>query len=78
MQNPRLLNIPLAISAQQVYYHVPGLSPGTHLKLDAQVLAEMYQGQITHWNDPAIGRPQPPGKAARHPGGAAAPVGQFR
>jgi phosphate transport system substrate-binding protein len=59
VQNPRLLNIPLAISAQQVYYHVPGLSPGTHLKLDAQVLAEMYQGQITHWNDPAIGNLNP-------------------
>ena len=54
VQNPRLLNIPLAISAQQVYYNLPSLSPGTHLRLDPQVLAEMYQGQITRWNAPAI------------------------
>ena len=54
VQNPGLLNIPLAISAQQVYYNLPGLSPGTHLKLDARVLAKIYQGQITRWNDHAI------------------------
>ena len=59
VQNPRLLNIPLAISAQQVYYNVPGLSPGAHLRLNAQVLAEMYQGKITRWNNPAIGELNP-------------------
>jgi phosphate transport system substrate-binding protein len=52
--NPAMLNIPLAISAQQVNYNVPGLRPATHLKLNGKVLAEMYQGSITSWDDPRI------------------------
>jgi phosphate transport system substrate-binding protein len=59
VQNPALLNIPLAISAQQVNYHVPGLSQGVHLKLNGSVLAQMYEGKITSWNDPAIRRLNP-------------------
>jgi phosphate transport system substrate-binding protein len=51
---PGLENIPLAISAQQVNYNLPGLSSSTHLKLDGTVLAEMYQGKITTWNNSAI------------------------
>ena len=54
VQNPTLLNIPLAISAQQVNYNLPGLPTRVHLKLDGPVLAQMYQGTITTWNDPAI------------------------
>jgi phosphate transport system substrate-binding protein len=51
---PNLENIPLAISAQQVNYNLPGLSASTHLKLNGTILAEMYQGKITTWNDSAI------------------------
>jgi phosphate transport system substrate-binding protein len=54
VQNPALLNIPLAISAQQVNYHVPGLRAGVHLKLNGSVLARMYEGTITSWDSPAI------------------------
>jgi phosphate transport system substrate-binding protein len=54
VKNPSLLNVPLAISAQQVNYNLPGLGPGVHLKLDGAVLAQMYEGTITSWNDPAI------------------------
>ena len=48
---PTLVNIALAISAQQINYHLPGIK---NLKLDATVLAGMYNGKITTWNDPAI------------------------
>jgi phosphate transport system substrate-binding protein len=51
---PDLENIPLAISAQQISYNLPGLSASTHLKLNGTILADMYQGKITTWNDPAI------------------------
>jgi phosphate transport system substrate-binding protein len=51
---PGLLNIPLAISAQQINYNIPGLSQSTHLKLNGSVLAQIYQGKITKWNAPAI------------------------
>ena len=52
--NPRLLNIPLAVSAQTVIYHVPGLPAGSHLQLTGTVLAGIYSGTITSWNDPQI------------------------
>jgi len=51
---PGLLNIPLAISAQQINYNIPSLSQSTHLKLNGSVLAQIYQGKITKWDDPAI------------------------
>jgi phosphate transport system substrate-binding protein len=51
--HPGLLNIALAISAQEIDYNVPGLA-GTHLKLSGSVLAKMYTGRVTHWNDPAV------------------------
>src|SRR5487761_782273 len=50
-QYPSLLNIPLAISAQQISYNVPGVKA---LKLDGTVLAGIYNGKITTWNAPAI------------------------
>ena len=51
---PGIENIPLAISGQEVNYNVPGLAAGSHLKLNGAVLAGIYQGQITNWNDPKI------------------------
>jgi phosphate transport system substrate-binding protein len=54
VSHPSLLNIPLAISAQQVNYNVPGLGPGVHIRLTGVVLAQMYSGSITSWKDPAI------------------------
>ena len=56
---PGLLNIPLAISAQQVNYNIPGLSQSTHLKLSGSVLSQIYQAKITKWNDPAITKLNP-------------------
>jgi phosphate transport system substrate-binding protein len=54
LKNQRLLNIPLAVSAQSVIYNVPGLPRGTHLNLSGKVLAAMYSGHITMWNDQKI------------------------
>jgi phosphate transport system substrate-binding protein len=48
---PGLLNIALAISAQQINYYVPGVKK---LNLDGTVLAQIYTGKITTWNNPAI------------------------
>jgi len=57
-QHPEMLNIPLAISSQMVNYNLPGLN-GEHLKLSGPVLAGIYQGKITKWNDPAIAKLNP-------------------
>jgi phosphate transport system substrate-binding protein len=49
--NAGALNIPIAVSAQAIDYNLSGLP---NLKLSGNVLAEIYQGTITKWNDPAI------------------------
>jgi phosphate transport system substrate-binding protein len=54
VKNPTLLNIPLAVSAQTVIYNIPGLSQATHVSLNGTILAGIYDGTITTWNDPAI------------------------
>ena len=54
VKNPALLNIPLAVSAQTVIYNVPELPAGSHLELDGTVLAQIYSGAITKWDNPAI------------------------
>jgi len=48
---PSMMNIAVAISAQQVNVNIPGVKS---LKLDGTVLAEIYSGKITNWNDSAI------------------------
>ena len=55
-QSPQLENIPLAVSAQQISVNLPGVSS---LKLNGTVLAGIYQGTITSWDDDAIARINP-------------------
>lgn len=54
---PSLMNIPLAISSQVIAYNVPGIT--THLKLSGSIIAGIYEGQITNWDDPAIAKINP-------------------
>jgi phosphate transport system substrate-binding protein len=51
---PAILNIPVAVSAQQVNYNLPGIPNTTHLNFTGGVLAGIYNGTITYWDDPAI------------------------
>ncbi|UOF91436.1 phosphate ABC transporter substrate-binding protein PstS [Fodinisporobacter ferrooxydans] len=53
-QNPSILNIPLAISAQQIMYNLPGMGKDQHLNLGGDVLAKIFLGQVKYWDDPAI------------------------
>ncbi len=53
-QHPSMLNIPLAISAQQIMYNLPGLKASTHLHLTGSVIAQMFMGKIRYWNAPQI------------------------
>jgi len=57
-QHPEMLNIPLCISMQMVNYNLPGLNK-MHLKLSGSVLAEIYDGKIQNWDDPAIAKLNP-------------------
>lgn len=52
-QNPNILDIPVAISAQTINYNLPGLN-GANIKIDGPTLAAIYSGTVTQWDDPAI------------------------
>ena len=49
--NPGALNIPIAVSAQAINYNLTGI---TNLKLSGSVIAQIYEGSITTWNNSAI------------------------
>ncbi|MCS7272475.1 MAG: phosphate ABC transporter substrate-binding protein PstS, partial [Gemmataceae bacterium] len=46
-----VLHIPLTLGAIAIIYHLPGVPD---LILSGEVLADIYLGQITQWNDPRI------------------------
>jgi phosphate transport system substrate-binding protein len=50
-------NIPMDVDGIEVVYNLPGFSG--QLNLSATVLAQIYQGKITTWNDPAITKINP-------------------
>jgi phosphate transport system substrate-binding protein len=64
-QNPSILDIPLAISAQTINYNLPGLT-GKNLRLDGPTIAAIYTGTITEWDDPAIRAMNPGAKLPHH------------
>ncbi len=49
---PNALHIPETIGAVTVAYNLPGVASGLHLT--GKVIADIFQGTITMWNDPAI------------------------
>jgi phosphate transport system substrate-binding protein len=51
-QYPSLENIPLTVAALMVNYNVPGITKP--LNLNGTVLAQIYTGKITNWDDAAI------------------------
>lgn len=51
-QAPNALHIPETIGGVTVAYNLPGIPSGLHLT--GKVVADMFQGIITMWNDPAI------------------------
>jgi len=54
--HPTIESIPLAISAQEINYNLPGVSS---LNLSGPILADIYTGKVTQWNDPEIAAANP-------------------
>jgi phosphate transport system substrate-binding protein len=50
------VQIPWALAGTSIPYNIPGLvvPKNTNLRLSGPVIAKIYMGQITNWNDPAI------------------------
>ena len=66
----KLLQFPAVMGAVDIAVNVPGVADG-RLRLDGPVLAGIYLGTITTWNDPAIAKLNP---GVKLPGLAIAPV----
>ncbi|HEX6393766.1 MAG TPA: phosphate ABC transporter substrate-binding protein PstS [Acidimicrobiales bacterium] len=52
-----ILQVPVDLGGVALSYNVPGINGGLHL--DGPTLANIYLGNITHWNDPAIANLNP-------------------
>ncbi len=53
----RVLQVPVALGAEAVSYNLPGVPAG--MDLTGPVVAEIYLGKITRWDDPAIANLNP-------------------
>jgi phosphate transport system substrate-binding protein len=54
---PGIIHIPTVAGAVTVAYNIPGVGPGIHLTGD--VIADIFLGEITKWNDPRITKLSP-------------------
>jgi phosphate transport system substrate-binding protein len=53
----KIVHLPTVLGAVVPVYNIPGVSQ--ELKFSGQVLADIYLGKITQWNDPAISKLNP-------------------
>ncbi len=52
-----VLQIPIALGGEAIGYNLPGVGKG--LKMTRQLIADIYLGKVTKWNDPEIARLNP-------------------
>jgi phosphate transport system substrate-binding protein len=52
------VQVPVALGGEAITYNLPTSIPGG-LRLTREVIAEIYLGKISHWNDPAIAKLNP-------------------
>jgi len=54
---PSSLHIPMTIGGVAITYNVPGIPTG--LRFSGELIAEIFLGSVTQWNDPKIVEPNP-------------------
>lgn len=52
--NGPIIHIPVTLGAEAISYNLSSIPSTTHLKFTGTVIANIYLGKITTWNDPAI------------------------
>jgi phosphate transport system substrate-binding protein len=55
-----VLQIPVTLGGEAICYNLPGIDSG--LKLTRELVADIYLGNVTKWNDPAIQKENPDAK----------------
>jgi phosphate transport system substrate-binding protein len=65
LKTNRIVNVPLAVSEQEVDYNLPELRHEAPLRLSGPTLAGMFDGSIATWDDPKIAALNP-GRALPH------------
>ena len=58
LKQSNLIQFPTAIAGEDIVYNLPGVASGK-LLLTGPVIADIYLGKITKWNDPAIQKLNP-------------------
>ncbi|MFZ1909820.1 MAG: phosphate ABC transporter substrate-binding protein PstS [Burkholderiales bacterium] len=53
-----LIQFPTAIAGEDLVYNLPGIKPGAII-LSGPVVADIYLGKVTKWNDPELARLNP-------------------
>jgi phosphate transport system substrate-binding protein len=48
--------VPVGLGGVAIAYNLPGFKASVHLELNATILAGIYKGTITTWNNPAIAK----------------------
>ncbi|HUA24697.1 MAG TPA: phosphate ABC transporter substrate-binding protein PstS [Steroidobacteraceae bacterium] len=58
LSQSQLIQFPTAIAGEDIVYNIPGVQSG-QLLLTGPVIADIYLGKITQWNDPVIQKLNP-------------------
>ncbi len=58
LRKNNLIQFPTAIAGEDIVYHVPGIKAG-QLIVDGPLVADIYMGKVTKWNDPEIAKLNP-------------------
>ena len=58
LSQSQLIQFPTAIAGEDIVYNIPGVQSG-QLLLTGPVIADIYLGKITQWNDPALQKLNP-------------------
>ncbi|MGB6452026.1 MAG: phosphate ABC transporter substrate-binding protein PstS [Steroidobacteraceae bacterium] len=58
LKQQHLIQFPTAIAGEDVVYNLPGVAPG-QLVVSGPLVADIFMGKVTKWNDPAIRKLNP-------------------
>jgi phosphate transport system substrate-binding protein len=58
-QNGEILHIPMTIGSEAIAYNLPSIPADKHVNLTGAIVADIFLGKVTKWNDAAITKINP-------------------